>query len=78
MSISPHKNAVVLNGIGEQASKEWQIKYLPADWKKQDGFKKAVVLSKEANFYRQDYCGCLYSLQESKSRRTLKEKYEII
>lgn len=78
MSISPHKNAQLLNGIGEKMSKKYNIKYLVADWKKKDGFKKAVALSKEANFYRQDYCGCLYSLAESKKRRLSKKNYEVI
>lgn len=61
LSVSPYKNAKVLNLLGEKLEKEYNIKYLYADFKKKDGYKKSVMYSKEYNLYRQDYCGCVYS-----------------
>lgn len=61
LSVSPYKNAKVLNLLGERLEKEYNIKYLYADFKKKDGYKKSVMYSKEYNLYRQDYCGCVYS-----------------
>ena len=61
LSISPHKDAKRINETGFRLSKEFDIKYLPADFKKRDGFKKSIELSRKYNFYRQDYCGCEYS-----------------
>lgn len=61
LSISPLKNAQKLNEIGEKLSKEYGISHLPADFKKKEGYKQSILLSKEYNLYRQDYCGCVYS-----------------
>lgn len=61
LSISPHKNAQKLNEIGASLSREYGVRYLAADFKKKDGFKKSITLSKEHGLYRQDYCGCVYS-----------------
>ncbi|MCK5472134.1 epoxyqueuosine reductase QueH [Candidatus Gracilibacteria bacterium] len=62
LSISPHKNAKWLNEIGEQLAEKFGIKHLTADWKKRDGFKKSLTLSRTANLHRQNYCGCAYSI----------------
>lgn len=61
LSISPYKNAAKLNEIGEVLENEYGIKYLPSDFKKKNGYKRSIELSKEYNLYRQDYCGCIYS-----------------
>lgn len=61
LSISPYKNAKVLNEIGEELAKIYEVKYLQADFKKKNGYKRSIELSKEYNLYRQDYCGCKYS-----------------
>ena len=61
LSISPHKNAKWINEIGERAGKEYGVEYLYADFKKRNGYKRSIELSKEYNLYRQDYCGCKYS-----------------
>lgn len=61
LTVSPYKNAQILNRIGENLSKEYNIKWLYSDFKKKDGYKKSIELSKEYNLYRQDYCGCLFS-----------------
>lgn len=64
LSISPYKNAIKLNEIGLSLEQEYQIKYLVADFKKKDGYKKSIELSKQYNLYRQNYCGCIYSKGE--------------
>lgn len=61
LSISPHKNAAKLNEIGEMLSKKYDIPYLCADFKKKNGYKRSIELSKEYQLYRQNYCGCIYS-----------------
>lgn len=61
MSLSPLKKADVLNRIGTMFSRKYRIGFLAANFKKKDGFKKSVELSKNHGIYRQDYCGCLYS-----------------
>lgn len=71
LSISPYKNSSKLNEIGEELEKEYNINYLRADFKKKDGYKRSIELSKIYNLYRQDYCGCIYS---KKSKEDLNEK----
>lgn len=61
LSISPYKNAEKLNEIGEQLAKEYDISFLPSDFKKKNGYKRSIELSKEYNLYRQDYCGCVFT-----------------
>lgn len=63
LTVSPHKDAKVINQIGESLSKKYDIRYLVADFKKQDGFLKSIKISKEYNLYRQNYCGCKFSLE---------------
>ena len=64
LSISPHKDADAINFIGSSLSSEFGISFYEADFKKKEGFKKSVQISKEYGFYRQDYCGCIYSILE--------------
>ncbi len=76
LSISPYKNAMWLNEIGEQLSKEYKVNYLYADFKKKNGYKRSIELSNDYKLYRQDYCGCIYSKQARdliKERNRLKE-----
>ena len=61
LTLSPLKNADVINAIGEKISEEVGIKYLPTDFKKKNGYKTSIELSKEFDLYRQNYCGCIYS-----------------
>ena len=63
LSVSPHKNSELINNIGLGIEKELKIKYLVSNFKKQDGYKRSVELSKENNLYRQNYCGCKYALE---------------
>lgn len=64
LSISPHKNAQKLNQIGEKLQKEYEVSYLPSDFKKKNGYKRSIELSNLYDLYRQDYCGCIYSKVE--------------
>lgn len=64
LSISPYKNAVWLNEIGENMSEVYQIPYLYADFKKKNGYKRSIELSAQYHLYRQNYCGCSYSRSE--------------
>lgn len=64
LSISPLKNAKKLNEIGEKLEKEYGVKWLVSDFKKRDGYKRSIELSKEYGLYRQNYCGCVYSRRE--------------
>ncbi len=61
LSISPHKKADKINEIGQELTKQYQVEYLISDFKKQEGFKRSCDIAKTENFYRQNYCGCLYS-----------------
>lgn len=61
MTVSPRKNAVMINKIGEELSKKYKIDFLEADFKKKDGYLLSVKLSKKYSLYRQNYCGCRYS-----------------
>ena len=61
LTLSPYKNAIKINEIGQDLQDKYNIKYLYSDFKKEDGYKRSIELSKEYNFYRQDYCGCVYS-----------------
>ena len=61
LTISPHKDCEFINQYGGQLAEELGIAYLFSDFKKHDGYKHSIQLSKEYNLYRQDYCGCVYS-----------------
>lgn len=63
MSLSPWKKTDVMNKIGKMFGQRFQIQYLEANFKKKDGFKKSMELSKRHKLYRQDYCGCIYSIR---------------
>lgn len=61
LTVSPHKPSKIINEIGLNLQEKYAILYLLSDFKKEDGYKRSIELSKEYNLYRQDYCGCLYS-----------------
>jgi predicted adenine nucleotide alpha hydrolase (AANH) superfamily ATPase len=63
MSVSPWKKADVLNRIGRLAGRKYGLRFLEADFKKKDGYRKSVEISRRLGLYRQNYCGCLYSLR---------------
>ena len=61
LTISPRKNADAVNKIGRELAEKYQIEFLEANFKKQNGYLKSIELSKKYNLYRQTYCGCQYS-----------------
>jgi len=63
LSISPMKNAAKINEIGEQVGDEYGVSHLPSDFKKRSGYKRSIELSREYRLYRQDYCGCEFSIR---------------
>ena len=69
LTVSPYKNSKKINEIGYLLEEKYKIKYLPSDFKKKNGYKRSIELSKEYNLYRQNYCGCVFSKME-------REKYE--
>lgn len=64
LSISPLKNSRKINEIGYETAEKYGIKWLPSDFKKREGYKRSIELSKEYNLYRQNFCGCVYSKKE--------------
>lgn len=63
ITISPHKNFQKLSTTGKKIAKEYNLEYLDIDFKKKDGFLKSNKISKELELYRQNYCGCEFSLR---------------
>ena len=64
LTLSPYKKADWINEIGEELNNKYNTTYLYSDFKKKNGYKRSIELSKEYNLYRQDYCGCVYSLRD--------------
>lgn len=61
LTVSPHKNAEALNKIGTACAQRHHVRFLPADFKKKDGYHESIRLSARYGLYRQDYCGCAFS-----------------
>jgi len=60
LTVSPHKNSILINKIGFEVERLEGIRYLPSDFKKDDGYRRSVELSKKLGLYRQNYCGCCF------------------
>lgn len=69
LTLSPLKDARMLNRIGEELSEKYSVNYLPSDFKKKGGYLRSIELSKEYSLYRQDFCGCVYSKKEAENRK---------
>jgi predicted adenine nucleotide alpha hydrolase (AANH) superfamily ATPase len=69
LTVSPYKNSNKLNEIGDILSKQYDNKYLYSDFKKKNGYKHSIELSKKYNLYRQDYCGCKYSKRDRDNKK---------
>lgn len=76
LTISPLKDAERLNAIGEAAGEEFGVRFLPSDFKKKNGYKRSTELSAEYHLYRQNYCGCVFSREESLLREEKKKRAE--
>lgn len=66
LTVSPHKNAQSINRTGYELQEQYGVKWLPSDFKKREGYKRSIALSAEYGLYRQDYCGCEFSLKNKK------------
>lgn len=64
LSVSPRKKSEIISGIGNNSAKKYKAAYLDKNFKKRDGFKKTIELSKNFNLYRQNYCGCEFSVRK--------------
>ena len=73
LSISPLKNAEKINEIGDKLEREYGVRHLPSDFKKKEGYKQSIELSRKYDLYRQDYCGCVYSKNEREKEKAQKE-----
>lgn len=62
LTVSPHKNSKVIFEIAKEIAFKHELEFLEIDFKKQDGFLKTMKIAKEENFYRQNYCGCEFSM----------------
>ena len=76
LTISPLKNADWLNEIGRIEGEKEGVLFLPSDFKKKDGYKRSIQLSKDFELYRQDFCGCGFSKAEMEERRKMQEENE--
>lgn len=65
LTVSPHKNAPLINEIGFNLAEKYGVKFLPSDFKKKNGYKRSIELSKQFDLYRQDYCGCIFSINKA-------------
>ncbi|MDO4493090.1 MAG: epoxyqueuosine reductase QueH [Clostridia bacterium] len=63
LTVSPHKDAPRINGLGEEIGKAAGVPFLPSDFKKKNGYLRSIELSKRYGLYRQDYCGCVFSMR---------------
>ena len=68
LTISPHKDAVFINTRGTELAEQYGIAWLPTDFKKKGGYQRSIVLSREYDLYRQNFCGCVYSRLEAERR----------
>lgn len=71
LTVSPYKNEKLINDIGKELENKYQVKWLHSDFKKEEGYKKSIELSKKYNLYRQNYCGCIYS-----KKKEIEENYQ--
>ena len=70
LTVSPHKNAALINEIGLALAEKTHVAFLPSDFKKRDGYRRSIALSREYDLYRQDYCGCTFSLAARQGEQT--------
>lgn len=68
LSISPYKNAEWLNTIGQEEAERANVRWLPSDFKKKNGYKRSCELSAQYHLYRQNYCGCIHSQRAAEHR----------
>ena len=62
LTVSSRKDAVAINAIGREAEAKYGVKWLPSEFKKREGNHRSIILSEKYGLYRQEYCGCVFSL----------------
>ena len=67
--MSPHKNSAVINALGGELGEKYGVNWLPGDFKKREGYKRSIELSKQFDLYRKDYCGCAFSMSDRAAER---------
>ena len=67
LTVSPHKDVDFINRCGEELARKYDVKWLPSDFKKQDGFRRSTELSRQYGLYRQNFCGCVFSQRNAES-----------
>ena len=77
LTVSPYKDSERINNMGRLLESKYKISYLFSDFKKKNGYKRSIELAKQYNLYRQDYCGCIYSKEESYSKRGKTNQFNI-
>lgn len=65
LTVSPHKDAERINALGYELAEKYAVRWLPSDFKKRDGYKRSIELSALYGLYRQDYCGCRFSMRKT-------------
>jgi predicted adenine nucleotide alpha hydrolase (AANH) superfamily ATPase len=74
LTISPHKNAQMLNSLGEEIGLAVGVPFLPSDFKKRGGYQRSLILSREHSLYRQSFCGCVFSKKAWEERKASQQK----
>ncbi len=69
LTVSPHKNALLINQVGAEQAASAGAVYLPSDFKKKNGYLRSLALSRQYGLYRQDYCGCVFSLKQRQAQK---------
>ncbi|MBR2099077.1 MAG: epoxyqueuosine reductase QueH, partial [Firmicutes bacterium] len=76
LTVSPYKNYAVISKTGQALAGQYGIEYLAGNYKKQDGYRRSIELSRGYGLYRQDYCGCEFSKAEAEQRRAKRRAEE--
>lgn len=71
LSISPHKDSKIINEIGKELAKSHDLDWVHSDFKKNDGYKKSTEISNKLDLYRQNYCGCFFSMRRDKHTKNM-------
>ncbi len=74
LTVSPHKNAELINSISSEMAEKYGVSALPSDFKKREGYKRSIELSKKFDLYRQNYCGCEFSLEQRRIQKADADK----
>lgn len=69
LTISPQKDVELLNDIGAEVGREYGVAYLATEFRKRNGYLRSTQISKEYGMYRQDYCGCVFSMREREAQK---------